>query len=233
MGAREAEKERRRELEKGYHNLNERRENRVRLLRHIAKEYLDDYKLRFRGITFAEYAIGHVVRLLGDELQVDIDEAAVLKYQTDRLKESAAPKSINEEVRFLLTLIGDAGDVIRVRLKKKKKLKIPGRRKIGKAYEPEETEKMQQLSRKSHSPHIPLALALAHNAGMRDAEIKSLKWEQIHLEKRYIQIMESKTDAGDGRIVPINSVLHAAILESLYEVPSTGPVPSNRHQPAH
>jgi hypothetical protein len=53
------------------------------------------------GITFAEYAIGHVIRLLGDKLVVDVDDAAVLQYQSDRLKESAAPKSINEEVRFL------------------------------------------------------------------------------------------------------------------------------------
>ncbi len=213
--AKNAENQRRRELEQGFNNVQKRRENRVRRLRDVAEEYLADYRLRFRGVTFAEYAIGHVVRLLGDALLVDIDESTVLKYQTDRLKESAAPKSINEEVRFLLTLIGEAGDVLRVRLRKKKKLKLPSRRKIGKAYEPEETQHMRQLSRNSRSPHIHLALTMALNAGMRDAEIKSLKWEQIHLEKRYIQILESKTDAGDGRIIPINSVLYEAILEHM------------------
>jgi integrase len=72
---------------------------------------------------------------------------------------------------------------------------------------------MRQLSRNSRSPHIHLALTMALNAGMRDAEIKSLRWSQIHLEKRYIQILESKTDAGDGRTIPINSVLQQAILE--------------------
>jgi integrase len=213
--AKNAENQRRRELEQGFNNLQNRRENRVRRLRDVADEYLADYRLRFRGVTFAEYAIGHVVRLLGDALLVDIDESTVLKYQTDRLKEAAAPKSINEEVRFLLTLIGEAGDVLRIRLRKKKKLKLPSRRKIGKAYEPEETQHMRQLSRNSRSPHIHLALTMALNAGMRDAEIKSLRWKQIHLEKRYIQILESKTDAGDGRIIPINSVLYEAILEHL------------------
>jgi hypothetical protein len=123
--AKNAENQRRRELEQGFNNLQNRRENRVRQLRDVADEYLADYRLRFRGVTFAEYAIGHVVRLLGDALLVDIDESTVLKYQTDRLKEAAAPKSINEEVRFLLTLIGEAGDVIRIRLRKKKKLKLP------------------------------------------------------------------------------------------------------------
>jgi hypothetical protein len=163
--AKDAENQRRRELEQGFHNLRNLREHRIRMLRDVADEYLEDYKLRFRGITFAEYAIGHIVRRLGDKLLIDIDETEILGYQSIRLKESAAPKSINEEVRFLLTMMGEPGDVIRGRLRKKKKLKLPARRKIGKAYEPEEIEQMRQLSRKSRSPHIHLALTMALNAG--------------------------------------------------------------------
>jgi len=211
--AREAEQQRRRDLERGIHNITEVQQNRIRALADIAEHYLADYRLRYRGITFAEYAIGHVVRLLGDKLVVDIDDAAVLEYQTDRLKESAAPKSINEEVRFLFTLLGDSGELIRARLRKKKKLKLPARRKIGKAYEPEETDRMRDHSKDSHSPHIRLALPLAINAGMRDAEIKGLKWSQIHLDKRFVQVGESKTPAGEGRTIPINSDLYEAILE--------------------
>jgi integrase len=213
--AKNAESQRRRELEQGYHNLSQRRENRIRQLRDVAEEYLADYRLRFRGITFAEYAIGHVVSHLGEKLLVDIDETEVLAYQTARLKESASAKSINEEVRFLLTMMGDSGDVLRVRLRKRKKLKLPSRRKIGKAYEPDETQRMGQLSRNSRSPHIHLALTMALNAGMRDAEIKSLAWSQIHLDKNFIQVGESKTAAGEGRTIPINSVLQQAIVEHM------------------
>jgi integrase len=211
--AREAELQRRRDLERGIHNITEVQQNRIRALADIAEQYLADYRLRYRGIVFAEYAIGHVVRLLGDKLVVDIDDAVVLQYQTDRLKESAAPKSINEEVRFLLTLLGDSGELIRARLRKKKKLKLPSRRKIGKAYEPEETYRLRDRSKESRSPHIQLALALAINAGMRDSEIKALKWSQIHFEKRFVQVGQSKTAAGDGRTIPINSALFEAILE--------------------
>ena len=104
--AKEAESQRRRELEQGFNNVQQKRESRIRPLRDVAKEYLADYKLRFRGFRFAKYAIGHVVRLLGDKLVVDVDETTVLHYQSDRLKELAAPKSINEEVRFLLRCLG-------------------------------------------------------------------------------------------------------------------------------
>ena len=210
--AKNAENQRRRELEQGFNNVQTRRENRVRQLRDVAEDYLADYRLRFRGVTFAEYAVGHVVGHLGEKLLVDIDETTVLAYQTVRLKEQAAPKSINEEVRFLLTMMGESGDVVRVRLRKKKKLKLPTRRKIGKAYEPEETRRMGDVSRNSRSPHIQLALTLALNAGMRDAEIKSLTWGQIHLDKGYLQVGKSKTAAGEGRTIPINSVLRQAIL---------------------
>ena len=211
--AKAAEQQRRRDLEHGFHNITEIRENRIRLLRDVAAQYLDDYRLRFRGVTFAEYAIGHVTRHLGDELLVDIDEAAVLGYQSSRLKELAAPKSVNEEVRFLLTMMEQQGDVIRTSLRKKKKLKIPARRKIGKAYDADETDRMRQLSKKSRSPHIYLALTMALNAGMRDAETKSLQWGRVHLDMRDLQVGESKTNAGDGRTIPINSILYQAILD--------------------
>jgi hypothetical protein len=58
----------------------------------VADEYLADYKLRFRGITFAEYAIGHVVRHLGDKLLVDIDETEVIGYPVQRPMGQAAKR---------------------------------------------------------------------------------------------------------------------------------------------
>jgi hypothetical protein len=122
-------------------------------LREIAAEYLVDYRLRFRGVTFAKYAIGHVTRHLGDELLVDIGETEVLDYQSTRLEESASPKSINEEVRFLLTMLGEPGEILRARLKKKKKLKLPGRRKIGKAYEPRDPPNAAGVAKVAVSPH--------------------------------------------------------------------------------
>jgi hypothetical protein len=79
--AKDAENQRRRELEQGFHNLKPRRENRIRQLRDVAEEYLADYRLRFRGVTFAEYAVGHVVRLFGDKLLVDVDESEILAYR--------------------------------------------------------------------------------------------------------------------------------------------------------
>ena len=52
---------------------------------------------------------------------------------------------------------------------------------------------------------------LALNAGMRDAEMKTLTWAQINFEKRYLAVGRSKTEAGEGRTIPLNSVLYEAL----------------------
>jgi hypothetical protein len=74
-------------LEAGFNNVTETRQQRIRALREIIDEYLEGYKLRYRSATFAEYALGHVSRLLGAKLLVDIDESSVIHYQENRLRE--------------------------------------------------------------------------------------------------------------------------------------------------
>src|SRR5262249_32221713 len=133
--AKAAEQKRRRELEEGFNNLEDIRQERVRTVREIADEYLTSYQLRNpKSATFAEYAVGHVKRLLGDKMLVDVSEETVKEYQDARLREKTAPKSINEEVGFLLRLLGVPGDMLRVRLRKQKFLKLKTRSGVGKAY---------------------------------------------------------------------------------------------------
>src|SRR3954451_4667651 len=78
--AKEAEKKRRRELEEAFNNTTDTRKARVQSISAVAAAYLEDYKVRHRAGTFAEYALGHVTRLLGDKLVVDINDAAVKSY---------------------------------------------------------------------------------------------------------------------------------------------------------
>jgi hypothetical protein len=75
----------------------------------LAEDYLTAYKLRHpQSAKFAEYAIAHVKRLLGSKMFVDCNEATLTSYQNERLNEGAAPKTINEEVGFLLRILGRA-----------------------------------------------------------------------------------------------------------------------------
>ncbi len=211
--AKEAEKQRRRELEEGFHNLGSAREQRIRPLKEIIDEYLVGYVLRNRAPRFAKYALGHVKRLLGSKLTVDIDAATVMKYQEDRLREGAAPKSINEEVRFLLKMLGDPGEIVRAQLRKDKLLKLKVRISIGKAFDTSETNKLSSEVARSKSPHIYMAFMLARNTGLRDTEIKTITWGQINLADRFLTVGRAKTEAGEGRTIPFNDELYEAFLQ--------------------
>ena len=51
---------------------------------------------------------------------------------------------------------------------------------------------------------------MALNAGMRDAEIKTLTWAQINFAKEFLALGRSKTEGGEGRTIPLNSSLFEA-----------------------
>ena len=212
--AKTAEQNRRRELEQGFNNVSDTRRDRIRTFGEVATEFYDGYKLRLPdSATFADYAIYHLKRLLGSKMLVDFNEAVVTKYQNDRLEEGTAPKTINEEVGFLLRILGEPGDIIRLRLRKKKMLKLKVRKAIGKAYNEKEKERMLEGARNARSPHIYLALSMALNAGMRDKEIRTLTWAQIHFDKSFLAVGRSKTESGEGRTIPLNSALLPVLLE--------------------
>src|SRR5580658_1650403 len=193
--AKNAEQKRRRELEEGFNNFTDTRQERIRTFSDMAEEYFTAYKLRLpQSARFAEYAIDHLKRILGSKMLVDFNEATVILYQNARLGEKASPKSVNEEVGFLLRILGDPGDLMRIRLRKRKMLKLKVRQTVGRAFTPDEKDRMLEEAGKARSPHIFPALSLALNAGMRDAEIKTLTWGQIDFTKKYLAVGRSKTE---------------------------------------
>ncbi|HZT32733.1 MAG TPA: site-specific integrase [Bryobacteraceae bacterium] len=209
--AKQAEQKRRRELEEGFNRIEDHREEGIRTIRDVGKEYLEGYALRNRSATFAEYAVGHVSRLLGTKMLVDVDEATVHAYQEQRLREKAAPKTINEEVGFLLRLLGERGELLRAHLRKQKTLKLKGTKPVAKAYSPEEKQLLLEEAGRGRSPATYPALMLALNAGMRNGEIRNLQWKQIDLKRQFLTVGRSKTEAGEGRTIPLNPALLEAL----------------------
>ena len=48
---------------------------------------------------------------------------------------------------------------------------------------------------------------------MRDAEIRVLQWGRLDLTKACLTVGESKTEAGEGRTIPLNSLLLKAMVD--------------------
>jgi integrase len=211
--AKTAEQNRRRELERGYNGLEDTREDRIRSIKEMATEYREDYCLRHKSSVFVRYAVRHVTRLLGTSMAIEVTDTTVREYQNTRLQEEASPKTINEEVGVLLRLLGESGDVIRMRLRRQKALKLAVRNDVGKAFSPEEKEKLKAAAKSARSPAIYPALMLALNTGMRDSEIKGLQWGRVDLRDAILTVGASKTEAGEGRTIPLNSDLLSALGE--------------------
>jgi len=84
--AREAEQDRRRELEKTLHGMPiEKRENRINSVSDLVKTYLERYELDHRGrpnsIIFAKGRLAHVVRLLGNSRLPDLTDDSTAIHQ--------------------------------------------------------------------------------------------------------------------------------------------------------
>jgi integrase len=211
--ARDAQKARRRELELGYNGLSTTSTNRKRRLETIAElsvPYLEQYRLKRRAPSFAECCIRRLLEHVGSMLPMEINADSIAEYQSARLKQQAAPKSINEEVTFLLRLLGPRGDLLRSEMHKKEmRLAVPPQ--PGKAFSEEERDRLKLAAEQSSSPHILFALSLALNLGMRDSEMRNLQWEQIDFKKGILTVGRSKTEAGEGRTIPLNSEVLAAL----------------------
>jgi integrase len=78
---------------------------------------------------------------------------------------------------------------------------------VGKAYTPEEKAQLLDRAKSSRSPAIYPALMLALHAGLRDAELRELQWGRVDLSKAFLTVGDSKSEAGEGRTVPLNSEL--------------------------
>ncbi len=227
--AKEAERRRRRELEEGYNGLaKEDRSWRILTLTQAADAYLADYKLRHgeHSVSYITYCVEHLKAHLGNLLLIEIGVDAVREYQNIRLREKASPKTINEDVMVLLRIMRELGDLIRVRMKRDKTLKLTYQEFEGKALSAEEVKALYDAAeviepepgekkdlKATRSEMIKPAIALALNATLRDSEVKTLTWDRINFLKRILTVGKSKTNAGTGRTIPINSELRQ-ILEA-------------------
>jgi len=199
--ARRAEVKRRRDLEEGYHGLKKRQAPQT--FRSASADWL---KLKQPTVAAKTHLIertnlGHLLPIIGQKLVSELDAADISRYQHHRLKEKAAPKTINLEVGTIRAILRRhrlwANIQPDVRM-----LSVPDD--IGKALSLEDEKKLLDGCAKSRSRSLLPAVLLALNTGMRYSEIRLLRWLQIDLDRRTVRVGKSKTEAGTGRVIPLN-----------------------------
>jgi integrase len=200
--ARRAEIKRRRELEEGFHGLKKRQA--PQMFKTASDEWLKlkQPTLAPRSHLIERTNLSHILPVLGLKLLTDIDASDISRYQHHRLKEKAAPKTINLEVGTIRAILrrhrlwANIQPDIRM---------LPSRDDVGRALDVEDEKKLLDVCAASRSRSLLPAVLLALNTGMRYSELRLLQWRQVDLVRRTVRVGKSKTEAGTGRAIPLNA----------------------------
>jgi integrase len=152
----------------------------------------------------------HLRPYFGHRLLTDIDAAAIARYVGHRRKEGAADKTIKLELGTLRGMLRRAklwgaipdDDLLP---------KLRDRDDMGRAITAEEESALLAACRASRSRGLYAAVVVALNTGLRETEIRTLRWQQVDLDARTLTVGRSKTVAGTGRVVPLNDRLTLAL----------------------
>jgi integrase len=203
-----AEKQKRLELERAYAGLpTEKAERRVQSVAALSRAYRTSYALthRAKSILWVADRMAHVERLLGAVLLPELTEKRIEQYMEKRLTEGAGHRTVNMELQCLSRAVGRTWHEL---WPKVKRLEEPTS--IGRALLPEEEAAVLHAAATSQSRTIHAFIRIALLTGMRYSEIRGLRWSQIDFAERTITVGKSKSEAGTGRMIPMNADLLAA-----------------------
>jgi integrase len=207
--AREAERQRRRELETKWNRV-ERRSLPPTFAR-ASSAWLAAEKPHLAERTYEIYEVAircHLTPVLGARLICDIGADTVAAYQARRKGAAAAARTINKELQVLRQIL------------KRHKLwaNLQGDVKferehtdIGKALTRDEERKL--LTACGSNALLNAVVTLALNTALRKNEIRTLRWSQIDFEKRTVMVGRAKTQAGSGRVIPLNQPAFEALVK--------------------
>jgi integrase len=103
---------------------------------------------------------------------------------------------------------GEQGVLIRAARRRDKALKLALPPSPGRPYSSDEKARMPEEAQKLRTPQMRAALALDLNTGLRDKELRQIRWRQVDLvDKKALTVGKSKTEAGTGRLVPLREHL--------------------------
>jgi integrase len=199
--ARKAERKRHQQLEEAVHGIKKRAA--PISLSTAADDWL---KLKRPGWAAKTYVIecqnlAHLKPALGSMLLIDLTADNIAEYQENRLTAGAAPKTVNNEVGTLRAILR------RHRLwaaLQPDVTMLSADPTVGKALTAEEEAQLLEGCRAVASRLLLPIVTLALHTGLRRGELLGLQWQRVDFLNRTLIVGASKTDAGTGRVIPLN-----------------------------
>ena len=197
--AREAERQRRRELAEKWNRIEKR--SLPPTLAEAARRWLEKRAgLAPNTLETYEVSLGHVKATLGTMLVCEIEARHVAAYQKARQAKGAAGATVNEEIACLSSIIRDYSAWEQVRRDVKR---LEENEEASRALRRDEERLLLERAsivgrRQGNWTPLYTVAVLGLNTGMRRKENRTLKGKNLDLENRVLKVGESKTEAGKG-----------------------------------
>jgi integrase len=131
----------------------------------------------------------------------DIQPQHISRYQRERQKQDASGRTINIELGLVRQVMihhrmwhAVAPDVKMLR----------EREDVGRALAADEEVRLLAVAKKSASRSLYPAVLLSIHSGMRNQELRLLRWQQVDFLREDVSVGKSKTRGGDGRVIPLS-----------------------------
>jgi integrase len=164
--------------------------------------------------------LGHLAPHFGRKLLVDISGDDISRYQAVRKEEGASPRTVNMEIGTLRAILRKhrawANIQPDVRM-----LKTRGE--IGRALSADEQHRLLTACKKVRSRSLYPAVLLSLHTGLRNAELRLLRWRLIDFLEKQLVVGKSKTAGGEGRVIPLSETAFNVLQEWRREFPDASP----------
>jgi integrase len=198
--AKDAERQRRRELEESWNQI--KRRKLPPLFSLAASEWLKT-RTSIAPSTQRSYklAISHLAADFGKQLLCDLAAADLAAYQTRRKRDGVSNRTVNLELGVLRSILRRyrMWEAVAADVDFLKENPSPGR-----ALTADEESRLLEVASKSRCRSLYAVVMLAINTGLRASEIRGLAWRQVDFLGSALTVGQSKTAAGTGRMVPLN-----------------------------
>jgi len=166
--------------------------------------------------SIARTALKHLLPFFGSKLLCDIGHQKIADYQRLRQQSGAEGRTVNIEVGTLRQIL-TAYELWQPIAGKVRMLRE--RHDVAKALTPEQECALLRTTAEADSACHTAALLALHTAMRRD-EIRSLRWTHVDWERRALTVGHSKTEAGTGRMIPLNVTAFEALTRWASRSPS-------------
>ncbi len=233
--AKQAELQRRRELEIGINRIP--KPKRMPLFKLAAEQWLATKRnlSRFTGLHYRQY-VASLSEHFGDRLVCDIRLEDIAALQQRRLAEGQGNRTVNAEIQVLRQIFKPFGLWAnlqgRIRF-----LREP--HDTGRAVGPEDEARLLEVAGRSRSLALLPRLVLALDTGTRANEMRQLRgrdlkltWRDGAIEEGWLTVSRSKTEGGTGRTIPLSRRVCAVLtlwLSRFSESPADGFVFPRHH----